>query len=89
MSSAASAFLRASRLAQARGSSPRFGVSSISAGTQRVGLDAGLVEQARAGAASRKRERISAADHGTCSDGAARPTAALGGCGNTALHLKR
>jgi len=45
---AASALARASRLAQARGSSPRRGVSSDVGRAQRVRLDAGLVEQRQA-----------------------------------------
>ena len=44
--SAASALARARRLAQARGSSPRFGRLVDVGRAQRVGLDAGLVEQA-------------------------------------------
>src|SRR5579862_5690804 len=50
MLSAASALLRASRVAQARGSSPRFGVSSISAGRNASGsMPAWLINASRRG----------------------------------------
>src|SRR5579862_8162522 len=50
MLSAASALLRASRVAQARGSSPRFGVSSISAGRSASGsMPAWLISDSRRG----------------------------------------
>src|ERR1700730_5120134 len=50
MFSAASALLRASRVAQARGSSPRFGVSSISAGRSASGsMPAWLISVSRRG----------------------------------------
>src|SRR5580704_7205650 len=50
MLSAASALLRASRVAQARGSSPRFGVSSISAGRNASGsMPAWLTSVSRRG----------------------------------------
>src|SRR5271169_5923154 len=50
MLSAASALLRASRVAQARGSSPRFGVSSISAGRKASGsIPAWLISASRRG----------------------------------------
>src|ERR1700719_1093609 len=50
MLSAASALLRASRVAQARGSSPRFGVSSISAGRSASGsIPAWLISDSRRG----------------------------------------
>src|ERR1700687_3150876 len=50
MASAASALLRASRVAQARGSSPRLGVSSISAGRSASGsMPAWLISISRRG----------------------------------------
>src|SRR5580704_3652538 len=50
MLNAASALLRASRVAQARGSSPRFGVSSISAGRNASGsMPAWLISVSRRG----------------------------------------
>jgi hypothetical protein len=50
MASAASALLRASRVAQARGNSPRFGVSSISAGRSASGsMPAWLTSASRRG----------------------------------------
>src|ERR1700744_6496288 len=50
ISSAASALARASRLAQARGSSPRFGVSSMSAGRSASGsMPAWLISGSRRG----------------------------------------
>src|SRR5580693_5840778 len=50
MFSAASALLRASRVAQARGSSPRFGVSSMSAGRSASGsMPAWLTSDSRRG----------------------------------------
>src|SRR5579864_4315656 len=50
MASAASALARASRVAQARGSSPRFGVSSMSAGRSASGsMPAWLMSASRRG----------------------------------------
>ena len=63
LASAASALARASRLAQARGSSPRFGVSSISAGLQRIGLDADLVDQGEPARRAGGEHEFGTADH--------------------------
>jgi len=50
-------FARASRLAQARGSSPRFGVSSTSVGRSASGSMAGLIDEREpAGRAGREHE---------------------------------
>src|ERR1700691_118884 len=50
LASAASAFIRARRTAQARGSSPRFGVSSMSAGRSASGsMPAWLMSTSRRG----------------------------------------